>query len=140
MAGALVGVVAIAAAVAIAVPTLQGGSAPAASTLTTARSLTVTVPQAAVPLTEAELTALLQQPVDLGELHVPARLGSCLGGLGYPTSTQVLGAQTVEINGRPAVVLLIAADDPGLLNAFAVSPHCSGADTGLLADTVVPRR
>ncbi|CAN5172815.1 hypothetical protein BH11ACT7_BH11ACT7_11740 [soil metagenome] len=139
MVGATAGVVAIAAAVAIAVPTLQGGSAPAANTLTTARSLTVSVPQAAVPLTERQLSALLEQPADLGALGAPGRLSACLGGLGYPSSTPVLGATPVDINGRPAVVLLIAAEDPRLIDALAVGPYCSGADTGLVADTVVPR-
>jgi len=136
---AAAGIVAIVVAIGVAVPTLLGGSAPAASTLTTARSLTVAVRQAAVPLSDTELIALLDQPAELGALGDPGRLGSCLSGLGYPTSTAVLGARTVTINGRAAVVLLIGADDPGMINVLAVTSHCSVAATGLLADTVVPR-
>lgn len=139
IAGAAAGVAAIVVAIGVAVPTLLGGSAPAASTLTTARSLTVAVPQAVVPLTEPQLLALLDRPADLGVLREPGRLSSCLSGLGYPVSTAVLGAAPVEINGRAAVVLLVGADDPGMINVLAVTPHCSDADTGLLADTAVPR-
>lgn len=133
------GVAAIAVAIAVAVPTLLSDPAPAASYLTTARSLTVTIPRAVIPLTDEELVALLQQPPDLGRLQSPARLASCLSGLGYPTTTEVHGARPVEINGRPAVVLLLAADHPGVLNALAVAPQCSVAHTGLVADTTVTR-
>lgn len=139
LAGAAAGIVAIVVAIGVAVPTLVGGSAPAASTLTTARSLTVAVPQATVPLTDLQLLALLDRPADLGVLREPGRLSSCLSGLGYPMSTAVLGAQPVDINGRAAVVLLVGADDPGMINVLAVTPHCSVADTGLVADTAVAR-
>lgn len=139
LAGVVAGVAAITAAIAVAVPTLRGDPAPAASSLTTARSLTVTVPRAVIPLSGDELGALLRQPPDLGPLQAPSRLASCLSGLGYPTDTTVLGARPVEINGRPAVVLVLPDDAPGLLAALAVAPHCSGAHTGLVADTTVTR-
>jgi hypothetical protein len=134
-----VGIAAITAAIAVAVPTLRDGPAPAAGTLTTARSLTVTIPPAVIPLSDADLAALPDRPARLGVLGEPGRLGSCLGGLGYSTSTAVLGAETVDINGRAAVVLLVAADDPQTMNVLAVAAYCSAADTGLLVDTVIPR-
>jgi hypothetical protein len=138
------GVGAIVAAAAVAVPTLSADHAaddpaPGAATITTARLLTVTVAQATVPLTGAELLDLLDKPAELGDLDDPMRLGSCLTGLGYSPDTAVLGGTPTEINGRPAVVLLLAADDPGLLTAFAVAPRCSAALTGLVADTTVAR-
>ncbi|AQA03057.1 hypothetical protein BVC93_12135 [Mycobacterium sp. MS1601] len=139
VAGALAGLVAIVVAVVVAVRAFSGDPAPAADTLVTARSLTVTIPQHVVPLTADELADLQTQPPDLGVLAQPARLSSCLAGLGYPSATEVLGARPVEINGRPAVVLLLAADDPALVTALAVTPQCSVANTGLLADTTVPR-
>jgi len=138
-AGVLAGVSAIAVAVAVAVPSLRGDPAPAAGTVVTARSLTVTVPQNRVPLSEDELTALLRSPAELGPLGAAARLSSCLDGLGYGSGTAVLGARPVEINGRPAVVLLLQADDPAAVAALAVSPQCSAADTGLIAETSVRR-
>lgn len=143
--GAIAGVAAVIIAVAVAVPTLTTGSTPqaqtpAASTVTTARLLTVTVPQAVIPLTDTQLLELLDKPAELGGLDNSARLRSCLDGLGYPSDTAVLGGTAVEINGRPAVVLLLAADDPGWVNALAVAPQCSAALTGLVADTSVPRQ
>lgn len=74
-----------------------------------------------------------------GPLGDPSRRTSCLSGLGYPASTPVLGAQPIDIDARPAVLLVIPADTPDKLAVFAVAPHCSAADTGLLASTVVPR-
>lgn len=143
-AGAIAGIAAVVVAVAVAVPTLTEPApdppAPAAGPVTTARLLTVTVPQAVVPLTDAQLLELLDKPAELGTLNSSTRLGSCLDGLGYPSDTAVLGGTAVEINGRPAVVLLLAADDPGWVNALAVAPQCSAALTGLVADKTVPRR
>ncbi len=136
-AGVLAGVSAIAVAIAVAVPSLGGDPAPAAGTVVTARSLTVTVPQNRVPLSEDELTALLRSPAELGPLGAAARISSCLDGLGYSSGTAVLGARPVDINGRPAVVLLLPADEPAVVAALAVSPQCSAADTGLIAETVV---
>ena len=60
-------------------------------------------------------------------------------GMGYPASTQVLGAQQIEINARPGVLLVLPADTPADLAVFAVALNCSAADTGLLASTQVPR-
>jgi hypothetical protein len=137
---ATAGVAAIVVAIAVAVPTLLSDPAPAAGTITTARSLTVEVPRAVIPLSGTELGELLQRPAELGTLQEPARLTSCLAGLGYPTGTAVLGGRTVEINSRPAVVLLLEGDHPGVVSVLAVAPQCSVAHTGLMADTAVPRR
>ncbi|WP_196760132.1 hypothetical protein [Mycobacterium avium] len=54
-------------------------------------------------------------------------------------SVGVLGARPVAINARPGVVLVIPGDSPHVLTVYAVSPNCSAADTGLLANTEVPR-
>ena len=58
---------------------------------------------------------------------------------GTPASTQVLGARPVDINARPGVLLVLPGDTPGDLAVFAVALNCSAADTGLLANTQVPR-
>ena len=86
---------------------------------------------------------LQQQPgaerLDFGALAAPGRRGSCLAGLGYPASTRVLGAQPVEVRGRPAILLLLPGDAIRTVIALAVAPSCSSADTGLLVDTTVAR-
>ncbi|OBH62885.1 hypothetical protein [Mycobacterium sp. E2479] len=101
--------------------------------------ITLSTPPMEVPLSRNEILGLLDRSPDYGTLNDPARRASCLTGLGYPASTQVLGARPVEINARPGVVLVIAGDSPHTLAVFAVSPNCSAADTGLLANTQVPR-
>lgn len=92
-----------------------------------------------IPLSQSEIVGLLDRPPEYGALGDPARRASCLTGLGYPASTQVLGARPVQINARPGIVLVIPGDSPHVLAVFAVSPNCSAADTGLLANTQVPR-
>jgi hypothetical protein len=92
-----------------------------------------------IPLSAAEITGLLGRAPDYGPLGDPSRRASCLGGLGYPASTQVLGARPIEINARPGVLLVLPSDTPADLAVFAVALNCSAADTGLLASTQVPR-
>jgi hypothetical protein len=93
-----------------------------------------------VPLSEHDILGLLDRAPDFGAtLGDPARRASCLTGLGYPAATQVLGARPVQINARPGIVLVIPGDSPHVLAVYAVSPTCSAADTGLLANTQVPR-
>ncbi|WP_406813328.1 hypothetical protein [Mycobacterium sp. M23085] len=101
--------------------------------------ITVSTPPMRIPLSQHEILGLLGRSPDYGALSDPARRASCLTGLGYPASTQVLGARQVEINARPGVVLVIPGDSPHVLDVFAVSPNCSAADTGLLANTQVNR-
>ncbi|MGV0748173.1 hypothetical protein [Mycolicibacter minnesotensis] len=96
-------------------------------------------PTAVLPLSDPEILELLDRRPDYGPLTDPARRAGCLAGLGYPASTHVLGAREVNINGHPGVVLLLPATPEGTIIALAVAPHCSSADTGLLADTTVRR-
>jgi hypothetical protein len=52
---------------------------------------------------------------------------------------QVLGATPVQVNGHPAVVLVLPGEDSDQLVALAVSSNCSSMGTGLIADTTVTR-
>lgn len=112
---------------------------PAPDTPGDVQHITVSTPPMEIPLSQNEILGLLGRSPDYGTLNDPARRASCLTGLGYPASTQVLGARPVEINARPGIVLVIPGDSPHVLAVFAVSPNCSAADTGLLANTQVPR-
>ncbi|OBI35836.1 hypothetical protein A5709_17775 [Mycobacterium sp. E1386] len=133
------GVGALLAAIGVGSAALITAPEPAPSTPVTAEHITVSTPPMVVPLSREEILALLDQSPDYGPLGDPARRASCLTGLGYPASTQVLGARRVEINARPGVVLVVAGDTPHSLAVYAVALNCSAADTGLLANTEVPR-
>lgn len=112
-----------------------GGTASGPRTLD---AITVSAePTATLPMTGPEILALLDRGPEYGALADPARRIGCLAGLGYPASTRVLGAREVEIRGHPGVVLVLAGEQTGSYVAVAVSPTCSSADTGLLADTTV---
>jgi hypothetical protein len=105
-----------------------------------AHQLTTTPPPpATVPLSDSEILALLNRPPDLGALDDLRRRASCLSGLGYPGSASVLGGQQLQIQGSPAVLILLPGDTPETVVALAVRPNCSSADTGLLADTQIRR-
>ena len=97
-------------------------------------------PPATVPLSAAEIVGLLTRPPDLGVLGDARRRSSCLSGLGYAASAALLGGRQVDINGAPAVVLVLPGDTPDSVAALAVRPNCSSADTGLIADTQIRRR
>lgn len=105
----------------------------------TANRITVPSPVDRLPLTNAQLLDLLGQPADLGPLADPQRRASCLTGLGYPTSSPVLGARPLAVGDRSGVLLLLPGDTPRLVNAAMVALNCSSADTGLLAERVVTR-
>jgi hypothetical protein len=100
-----------------------------------------------VPLNDAEVLALLRQPPDYGRLADPVRRASCLSGLGYPATATVLGARQVDVDGEHGVLLVLSRDDDDdpdndpddSVAAVAVAPHCSAADTGLLAERLVRR-
>ncbi len=109
------------------------GQSPSAPT--SARTITAT-PE--LPLPPAELVALAAQPWDAGPLADPQRRASCLAGLGYP-SANVLGARTMPVSGRPAVVLVLSGDGAGDLRAVAVRPDCEAARPGRIAEQVLPR-
>jgi hypothetical protein len=138
LAGA-VGVGAVLAAVGVGTVALIRAPEPAPSIPATAEHITVSTPPMTIPLSQAEILGLLNRGPDYGPLDDPARRASCLSGLGYPASTQVLGARPVDINARPGVLLVLPGDTPNDLAVFAVAPNCSAADTGLLANTQVPR-
>lgn len=96
-------------------------------------------PTAVLPLSEPEILELLDRRPEYGPLADPVRRTGCLAGLGYPASTQILGAREITVSGRPGVLLLVPGTPAGNVIALAVAPHCSSADTGLLADTTVRR-
>jgi len=141
------GLCAVIAAIAVGTVALVNAPAPTPSTPATAEHITVSAPPMVIPLSQAQILALLGRRPDFGPpqgalsspLNDPPRLASCLSGLGYPASTQVLGARPIDINARPGVLLVLPGDTPDNLAVFAVALSCSAADTGLLADTQIPR-
>lgn len=136
---AVTGAGAVLAAIGVGTAALISAPGPAPSTPATAEHIRVSTPPMAIPLSQAEIADLLSQRPDFGPLSDTARRASCLNGLGYPASTQVLGARPIEINARPAVLLVLPGDTSDGLAVFAVALNCSAADTGLLASTQVPR-
>jgi hypothetical protein len=136
---AAAGLCAVLAAISFGTVALLHAPEPAPDTPGDIQHITLSTPPMAIPLSPNEILGLLDRSPDYGTLADPARRASCLTGLGYPASTQVLGARPVEINARPGIVLVIPGDGPHVLAVYAVSPNCSAADTGLLANTQVPR-
>jgi hypothetical protein len=136
---AAAGVCAVFAAIGVGTIALMHAPAPAPDTPGDIEHITVSTPPMEIPLSPNEILRLLDHSPDYGPLTDPARRASCLTGLGYPASTQILGARPVQINARPGVVLVIPGDSPHILAVYAVSPNCSAADTGLLANTQVSR-
>lgn len=96
-------------------------------------------PTVAIPLSVPDMLALLDQPADFGPLADPQRRASCLAGLGYPAATRVLGARPIEVGGRSGLLLLLPGERADTAVALAVAANCSSADTGLFADTTLPR-
>lgn len=97
-----------------------------------------------VPLSPTELMALTTLPPEFGPLADPTRRASCLSELGYPASSVPLGARTVTLAGRPAVVLVLPGDRSGEIVGVAVGEDCGGtpqprARARPIADTTVPR-
>lgn len=137
------GACAVVAAIGLGTAALVNAPTPTPSTQITAEHITVSTPPMAIPLSQAQLLGLLDRSPDYGPLpgplNDPARRASCLTGLGYPASTRVLGAQPIEINARPGVVLVLPGDTPDSLTVFAVALNCTAADTGLLVSTQIPR-
>jgi hypothetical protein len=136
---ALVGAVSAVAATALGVANLAGpkASEPSSHPGTDPTSATI-------PLSDAEILALLHAPRDLGVLGDPRRRSSCLSGLGYSGATVVLGGRQLAVGGQPAVLLVLSDDSApaggtASVVALAVRPNCSTADTGLLAETQIER-
>ncbi|OBI44281.1 hypothetical protein A5707_03630 [Mycobacterium kyorinense] len=136
---AVAGLAAAATAVGLGTAALIAAPAPAPTSPTTAQHITVSRPPAMIPLSDAQILALLDAAPDYGPLVDPGRRATCLSGLGYPASAAVLGAQPIQITGHPGVLLVLAGDTPDTVRALAVAPSCNSANTGLLADRVVPR-
>lgn len=136
---AVAGLAAATAVVVLGTAALVNAPAPPPGPPTTAQHITVSPSARTIPLSDAQILALLDRPPDYGSLSTPSRRASCLNGLGYPASAQILGAAPIAINGYPGVLLVLRGDTPGALTVLAVAPTCNAADTGLLADTVVVR-
>ncbi|WP_066917037.1 hypothetical protein [Mycobacterium interjectum] len=139
LAAGVAGVGAVLAAIGVGTAALLNAPQPAPSTPATAEHITVSTPPMVIPLSQAEILGLLTKSPDYGPLGDASLRASCLSGLGYPASTRVLGARPVDINARPGVLLVLPGDTPDDLAVFAVALNCSAADTGLLANTQVPR-
>ncbi|BBY58423.1 hypothetical protein [Mycolicibacterium sarraceniae] len=131
-----VGLVAVLTAVGLGTTALLDSSGPTTSTLTSASLITVTP---TMPISSRELNALIARSPDFGPLADPKRRAACLSALGYPSSVQVLGAATLQVDGRPAVVLVLPGDQPDVIVGVTVAASCSSVATGLLADTTVRR-
>ncbi len=101
--------------------------------------LTVSPPPLELELTRSEVERLLAAPPDLGPLSDPQHRMSCLSALGYPAGVRVLGGAPHPVRGRPGVLILLPADAPDSIVGLVLSPDCSSADPGLLADTVIGR-
>ncbi|MDZ7883278.1 MAG: hypothetical protein U5N53_10370 [Mycobacterium sp.] len=101
---------------------------------TSARHLTAR--SDSMPLTDPQILALLQRPPDLGPLFDPQ---ACLNSLNGLTETRVLGAAPVSLSARPAVLLVVPAQDPSAVIAVVVAPDCPAAGTGALARTELAR-
>ena len=136
---AVAGLAAAAAAVWLGTAALITAPPPTPSRPTTAEHITVSRPPMTIPLSDQQILALLDGQPDPGPFADPQRRTSCLAGLGYPADARVLAARSVEIAGRPAVLLVLPGDTPGTVTALAVAPTCSSVDTGLLADRIVNR-
>jgi hypothetical protein len=147
LAAVIAGLCALVAAVAVGTTALLNAPPPTPSTSPDAQHITVPESSSsrstpAILLSNAQVLELLGQAPDYGAhgaLEDPARRASCLRGLGYPPSATVLGARPFEVNGRPAVLLVLPADTPNDLAVYAVALNCSAVDTGLMASTQVPR-
>ncbi|MEN3317335.1 MAG: hypothetical protein V7643_736 [Mycobacterium sp.] len=137
--GLVAGVAAVVVGVVVGGTMLVRDQAPTRSAGPTAQKITVSRPATDLPLSGPQLVDLLSHSPDYGPLADPQRRASCLSGLGYSTATAVLGARPVDMQGRPAVLMLLPADTPRMVVAVVVEPDCNPAHTGLLANTLVTR-
>jgi hypothetical protein len=112
---------------------------PRSPTGPTAERITVSTAAPSVPLSAPQIVDLLTHRPDLGELGDAVRRASCLNGLGYPATATVLGGKPVHVNGHGAVLLVLPGDTPRQLAVLVVPQNCTSADSGLIADTRIPR-
>jgi hypothetical protein len=138
-AGAVAGVAAAVASVGVGTAMLLHAPSTTRSAGPTAERITVSTQSATVPLSAPQILGLTGRRPDLGVFTDASRRASCLTGLGYLASTKVLGGQPVDINGRAAVLLVLPGSKPQELAALVVPLNCNSADTGLIADTQIPR-
>lgn len=135
------GAVAALTAIGVGTLTLLSAPGPTADRSPTLQPITVTAaPTATIPLSESQIIAVLDRVPDFGPLTDARHRSSCLGALGYRPDTAVLGAQPIQVDGRPAMLLLLPGEQADTVVALAVAPNCNSADTGLVADTIVHRR
>jgi hypothetical protein len=77
---------------------------------------------------------------DLGPLADPARRAACVRAVG-PTGARpddaVLGGRRVLLEGRPGILVVLAAGSLGQFRLLVVDPGCGAAGGTLLAETVV---
>ncbi|OYN78871.1 hypothetical protein [Mycolicibacterium sphagni] len=131
-----VGVAAVLAAIGLGTAALLQSAGPTHSTLTSASMITVTP---TMPISSRELNALIARSPDFGPLTDPKRRAACLSALGYPSSVQVLGAETLQVDDKQAIVLVLPGEQPDVIIGVTVTATCSSVDTGLIADTTVRR-
>lgn len=136
---AVAGLGAVATGITLGTAALLAKPAPTPSAPTTVQHITVPPRATVIPLSAPQILGLLNRAPDFGPLSDAVHRESCLRGLGYPATTQALGARPIDINGRPAVLLVLPGDTPDALAAVAVAPTCNSADTGLVATTAVGR-
>ncbi|MDZ4265044.1 MAG: hypothetical protein U1D00_04945 [Mycobacterium sp.] len=141
-AGLTLGIGAVAAAVVLGAVMVTRDDGSALPSGPTADQITVeqTVDDTDFPVSDTELQAALSEVADLGPLADAQRRAACLAGPGHSPAPEVLGGRQLEVSGRPAVLLLIPGEPPGQVLALAVEPDCSAADTGLIAERVLPRQ
>lgn len=138
-AGLLLGACAVMAATIVGAVTLTRDPAPVFPAGPTASQITVGNPAQPFPLSGPDLLTALDATPDLGPLADPRRRASCLTGLGYAPTLEVLGGRQIDVAGRPGVLLLLPGGTAGQIVAVAVAPSCNAAHTGLLAETLVDR-
>ena len=134
----LVGLVATLTAGVVGAVMLTREPAPLFATGPTAERITVDR-AAGMPIPDAKILETLSQPPDFGLLADPAARASCLEGLGYPTTTPVLGARTVDQPDGPAVLLVLPDRRPDAVVAALVRPTCNAAHPALVARAVLDR-
>lgn len=138
--GAWAGIAAAVTAAGLGTTALLRGDDSASDSWPTLQPITVSsAPTATIPLSAAEILALLAQRPALGALSDPHRRASCLTGLGYSASAEVLAARSIEISSRSGILLLLPGEQADSVVVLAVAPSCNAADTGLFADTTVRR-
>ncbi|CDO08020.1 hypothetical protein C1S82_18155 [Mycolicibacterium cosmeticum] len=133
------GVAAVLAGLGLGAVALSDTSAPPRSAGPTAQQITVAHRPAPMPLSRADILALLGRPADLGALAEPQRWAACLRGLRRDPAQPILGATPVTVAGRPAVVVVFPGTRPTDVQAVTLDTGCDAAHGATLAETTLPR-